>query len=91
LFWLTLQHFTAKELEIKTLRSLQIYRGRFPSGCVRRIELKSGINYQVAPVTVTSFPKGLGIFDGSNLIALVQNLTIADALISLKGFLRWFS
>lgn len=29
--------------------------------------------------TVSTFPKGLGIFDGSNLIALVQNLTIADA------------
>jgi Ca2+-binding RTX toxin-like protein len=50
----------------------------------RRIELKSGINYQVAPVTVTSFPKGLGIFDGSDLIALVQNLTIADVT-KLKG------
>jgi Ca2+-binding RTX toxin-like protein len=49
-----------------------------------RIELKSGINYQVAPVTVTSFPKGLGIFDGSDLIALVQNLTIADVT-KLKG------
>jgi hypothetical protein len=50
----------------------------------RRIELKSGTNYQVAPVTVSTFPKCLGICDSSDLIALVQNLTIADAT-KLKG------